>query len=123
MKESEGNPMIKGRRHQLQRDTVTRPIAAAIRRANVVITNPTHLAVALSYQREVDEAPVIVAKGADYMAAHIRKLARDAKVPLKEDVLLARSLYEIELEEEIPEQLYEAVASVMRWVYENSQEG
>jgi flagellar biosynthesis protein FlhB len=123
MKESEGNPEIKGRRQQIRRETTATPVAAAIRRANVVVTNPTHLAVALSYQRGVDEAPVIVAKGADYMAAHIRKLAQDADVPLKEDVLLARALYEVELEEEIPEQLYEAVASVMRWVYENSQEG
>lgn len=123
MKESEGDPAIKGRRQQIRRDTAATPVAAAIRRANVVVTNPTHLAVALSYQRGVDDAPVIVAKGADYMAAHIRKLAQDADVPLREDVLLARALYEVELEEEIPEQLYEAVASVMRWVYENSQEG
>lgn len=121
-KEMEGDPYIKARRRYLHREIVSQSMAAAVKQANVVVANPTHLAIALSYENETGGAPVVVAKGADFMAAQIREIATEAGVPIMRDVPLARSLYELELEEEIPEELYEAVAIVLRWVYEMSNE-
>ncbi|MFH4117811.1 EscU/YscU/HrcU family type III secretion system export apparatus switch protein, partial [Acinetobacter baumannii] len=86
------------------------------KRANVVVVNPTHVAVALEYQRETMNAPVVVAKGAELMAARIRQIAEQEGVPIVRDVPLARALYDLEIDEEIPEELYEAVAIVLHWV-------
>ncbi len=119
-KESEGNPQMKGQRRFLHQQLSMQPMAKAVQSATVVVTNPTHLAVALSYRRGNDEAPTIVAKGADLMAAQIRKIAAEADIPITRNISLARALYEIEIEEEVPEELYEAVAVVLRWVYESS---
>jgi flagellar biosynthetic protein FlhB len=93
-----------------------------VRRANVVVVNPTHLAVALSYERDQMAAPTVVAKGADLMAAQIRKIAEESEVPIMRDVPLARSLYELEIDAEVPEELYESVAVVLRWVYKLAEE-
>jgi flagellar biosynthetic protein FlhB len=88
----------------------------------VVVVNPTHLAVALRYERAEMNAPTVVAKGAELMAAKIRELAEESGVPIMRDVPLARALYEIEIDGEVPEELYEAVAVVLRWVYELAEE-
>jgi flagellar biosynthetic protein FlhB len=93
-------------------------MANAVRKADVVVANPTHVAVAISYEKAEMEAPTIVAKGADLMAAKIREIATESNVPIMRDIPLARTLYELDIEEEIPENLYESVAVVLRWVYE-----
>lgn len=121
-KEMEGDPYIKSRRKQLHREIISQSMAAAVQKAQVVVANPTHLAVALSYEQGSLGAPVIVAKGADYMALQIRKIAEDAGVPITRDVPLARELYKHEIDDEIPEDLYEAVAVVLRWVYDLQEE-
>lgn len=120
-KEMEGDPYIKARRRQLHREIISQSIAAAVKTANVVVANPTHLAVALKYENGSSGAPVVVAKGADYMAAQIRQIAEESGVPITRDVPLARTLYQLEIDEEIPEELYEAVAVVLRWVFEMSE--
>lgn len=117
-KETEGNPLIKSARRQIHYEILTQSMAAAVKKADVVIVNPTHVAVALEYNREKMDAPIVVAKGAELMAAQIRHLAAEANVPIMRDVPLARALYELEIEEEISDDLYEAVAVVLRWVYE-----
>jgi flagellar biosynthesis protein FlhB len=121
-KESEGDPHVKGHRKQLHREILHESMAAAVKNANVVVVNPTHVAVALQYDREKMQAPQIVAKGMDLMAAQIRKIAEESKVPIMRDVPLARTLHELEIEQEIPEDLYEAVAVVLRWSYQFADE-
>ncbi len=120
-KETEGNPLIKSQRRMLHRELLSEGMAAAVQKADVVVANPTHVAVALMYERGKSEAPIVVAKGADLMAAQIRKLAKEARIPITRDIPLARALYELELDDEIPEELFEAVAVVLRWVYELSE--
>jgi flagellar biosynthetic protein FlhB len=121
-KEMEGNPLYKSARRQLHREILMQNIIAAVNRADVVVVNPTHVAVALEYDRANMSAPVIVAKGAELTAARIREIAGEAGVPIMRDVPLARALYELELDSEIPEELFEAVAVVLRWVYEMARE-
>ena len=121
-KETEGNPLYKSLRRQMHREILLQSIMEAIRQANVVVVNPTHVAVALRYDRETMGAPTVVAKGAELMAARIREIAREAEVPITRDVALARALYELEIDEEVPEALYEAVALVLRWVYQLAKE-
>ncbi len=121
-KETEGNPLIKSQRRFLHRELLSEGLAAAVKQADVVVANPTHVAVALKYDKKQNNAPVVSAKGADLMAAQIRKLAKDSNIPITRDVPLARALYEIEIEDEIPEELFEAVAVVLRWVYELAEE-
>lgn len=121
-KETEGNPLIKSQRRFLHREILSQSMAAAVREADVVLANPTHVAVALKYERGASGAPTVTAKGADLMAAQIRRVAADAGVPVKRDIPLARALYEIDLEEEIPEEFYEAVAVVLQWVYTLAEE-
>jgi flagellar biosynthesis protein FlhB len=121
-KETEGNPLHKIVRRQLHREVLAHNLKTAVQKANVVVVNPTHLAVALAYDNTAMNAPTVVAKGADLMAAHLREIAQEAGIPIVRDVPLARALFEMELEEEIPEQLYEAVAVVLRWVYQLAEE-
>lgn len=121
-KETEGNPLHKQLRRQMHREILMQSMMEAVRRANVVVVNPTHLAVALRYDRGEMNAPLVVAKGAELMAARIREIASEARVPVTRDVPLARALYELEVDEEVPEELYEAVAVVLRWVYELAEE-
>ena len=86
--------------------------------ADVVITNPTHLAVALKYDKEVTEAPIVVAKGADYLAGRIREVAKENKIEIVENKPLARMLYHnVELGEQIPPELYQMVAEILAYVY------
>lgn len=121
-KETEGNPLIKSQRRAIHREILSQSMAAAVRDADVVLANPTHVAVALKYDRGKQDAPIITAKGADLMAANIRQIADESGVPIKRDIPLARALYQLDVEDEIPEELYEAVAVVLQWVYSMAEE-
>lgn len=119
MKETEGDPHIKGRIRQQQREIARRRMMAAVPKADVVVTNPTHFAVALKYMEGRHGAPVVVAKGADTVAEKIKELARESGVPQLEAPPLARSLYKhVELGDEIPAALYTSVAQVLAWVFQ-----
>ncbi|MBI3228655.1 MAG: flagellar type III secretion system protein FlhB [Burkholderiales bacterium] len=118
-KESDGNPQVKGRIRQLQREMARRRMMAAVPTADVVVTNPTHFAVALKYQDGKMRAPQVVAKGADDVAAKIRELALEHKVAILEAPPLARALYKhAEIGDEIPPALYTAVAEVLAYVFQ-----
>ncbi|MEO6587879.1 MAG: flagellar biosynthesis protein FlhB [Pyrinomonadaceae bacterium] len=121
-KETEGNPLIKAQRRLLHREILSQSMAAAVRDADVVLANPTHVAVAIKYERGNADAPIITAKGADLMAAQIRQIASESGVPIKRDIPLARALYEFDVEDEVPEELYESVAVVLQWVYKMAEE-
>ncbi len=118
-KESEGNPEIKARIRQQQREMAKRRMMSEIPKADVVITNPTHYAVAIKYQDEGMRAPVVVAKGADAVALKIREIATENNVLIMESPKLARALFaHTELGNEIPEALYSAVAEVLAYVFQ-----
>lgn len=118
-RENEGDPHVKGRIRQQQRAIARRRMMAAVPKADVVVTNPTHFAVALQYTDGEMRAPKVVAKGVNLVAARIRQLAAEHNVPLLEAPPLARALYHnVELEREIPGSLYSAVAEVLAWVYQ-----
>jgi flagellar biosynthetic protein FlhB len=119
VKESEGDPHIKARIRSMQREVARRRMMSEIPTADVVVTNPTHYAVALKYSEGAMRAPRVVAKGADLVAARIREAARNHHVPILEAPPLARALYRhTELEQEIPVALYTAVAEVLAYVYQ-----
>jgi flagellar biosynthetic protein FlhB len=121
-KDQEGRPEVKQRIRQLQREMSQRRMMAAIPDADVVITNPTHYAVALKYDPEKGNAPVLLAKGSDFLALKIREIAVANNVLLLESPALARSIYySTELEQEIPAGLYLAVAQVLAYVYQIRQ--
>lgn len=118
-RENEGDPHVKGRIRQQQRAIARRRMMAAVPKADVVVTNPTHFAVALQYTDGEMRAPKVVAKGVNLVAARIRELAAEHGVPMLEAPPLARALYHnVELEREIPGSLYSAVAEVLAWVYQ-----
>ena len=118
-KETDGDPKIKGKIRQRQREAARRRMMSNVPKADVVVTNPTHYAVALAYQGDSMRAPKVVAKGADEVAARIRELAAEHGVPLLEAPPLARALYaHAELEQEIPAALYNAVAQALAYVYQ-----
>jgi flagellar biosynthetic protein FlhB len=115
-KQSEGDPHIKGKIRQLRQQRSKKRMMAAVPKASVVITNPTHYSVALSYERGMT-APICVAKGVDNLAFKIREIAREHDIPIVENVPLARSLYAtVEVDEEIPMEHYHAVAEVIGYV-------
>ncbi|MCZ7563119.1 MAG: flagellar type III secretion system protein FlhB [Burkholderiales bacterium] len=118
LKETEGDPQIRARVRSAQRDAARRRMMAAVPKADVIVTNPTHFAVALAYT-ETMRAPRVVAKGADLLAARIRELGVTHGVPTLEAPALARALYRhVPLEREVPQALYEAVALVMAYVFQ-----
>ncbi len=118
-KESDGNPEIKGRIRQRQMDIAQRRMMAEVPKADVVVTNPTHFAVALKYDMEGSGAPIVVAKGTDLVAAEIRTQALGADVPLVAAPPLARALYySTELNEQIPQGLFVAVAQILAYVFQ-----
>lgn len=118
-KESEGDPHVKGRIRQQQRSMARRRMMSEVPAADVVITNPTHYAVALKYRDGQGGAPRLVAKGAGMVAARIRQLAEEYRVPMLSAPPLARALHHnVELGQEIPAELYSAVAEVLAWVYQ-----
>lgn len=116
-KDSEGNPEVKGRQRAIRQASARRRMLAEVPKATVVVTNPTHVAVALRYD-EKSAAPICVAKGLDHLALKIRERARETGVPILERPELARTLYRtVELEQPIPQDLYQAVAQVLAFVY------
>ncbi|MFZ6689920.1 flagellar biosynthesis protein FlhB [Undibacterium sp. SXout11W] len=118
-KEANGNPQIKAKIRQQQREMARRRMMAEIPKADVVVTNPTHFAVALKYTEGGNGAPKVVAKGADEVAAKIRELAKEHNIPMLEAPPLARALFKhTDLGDEIPEALYSAVAEVLAYVYQ-----
>jgi flagellar biosynthetic protein FlhB len=118
MREHEGDPQIKGRMRQRRRQFAMQRMMQQVPKADVVITNPTHFAVALKYELKKDKAPVLLAKGVDEIALRIRQIAGDNDIIIYEDPLLAQTLYKtVEVGHAIPESLYEAVANVLAFVY------
>ncbi|MBS7663050.1 flagellar biosynthesis protein FlhB [Pseudomonas lalucatii] len=121
-KDSEGKPEVKSRIRQLQREMAERRMMQAVPQADVVITNPTHFAVALKYDPAKGSAPVLLAKGGDFTALKIREIAQEHRVMLLESPALARAVfYSTELDQEIPAGLYLAVAQVLAYVYQLRQ--
>jgi len=117
-KQSEGDPQIKARIRSLQRQTAYHRMIAEVPQADVVITNPTHLAVALRFDPAEMAAPRVVAKGADHIAERIRDIAREHDVPLVENPALAQALHRMaDVGDTIPVELYRAVAEVLAYVY------
>jgi flagellar biosynthetic protein FlhB len=117
-KESEGDPQIKGKiRHKMQEASMRR-MMQSVPEADVIITNPTHFAVAIKYDREGDMAPVVVAKGVDFLAIKIKDTAREHNIEIVENKPLARALYSsVDIGKEIPQELYQAVAEILAFVY------
>lgn len=117
-KHVEGNPIIKSRIRSIQLHMARRRMMKEVPKADVVITNPTHLAVALKYERGKMIAPVVVAKGAGFVAEKIRDLARTSHIPIVEDKPLAQALYKtVQIGDVIPEEWYKAVAEILAYVY------
>lgn len=117
-KNTEGDPLIKARIRRIQREIAAKRMMAQVPKADVVITNPTHLAVAIKYDHENMMAPKVVAKGANLIAEKIKKIAEEYDVPIVEDKPLAQVLYKtVSLDHLIPEDLYRAVAEVLAFVY------
>ncbi len=117
----EGDPLTRSRLRERMREIMRRTMLKAVPRADVVITNPTHFAVALEYDRAAMPAPTVVAKGADVIAAKIREVAADNAVPIVENKPLARALYnEVEIGDTIPEKFYEAMSIILAEVYKMS---
>jgi flagellar biosynthetic protein FlhB len=117
-KNSEGDPQIKGQQRQKMREVSQRRMMQQVPQADVVITNPTHIAVAVKYDTEVANAPVVVAKGEDFLAQKIREAATEHGVEIVENKPLARAIYTtVEVGQQIPPELYQAVAEVLAVIY------
>ncbi len=117
-KQSEGDPHVKGKLKGLIRSRFRKMMIQNVAEADVVITNPTHFAVALKYDNNNMGAPRVVAKGADFLAARIREVAKENGVQIVEDPPLARTLFfNVEIDMEVPENLYKAVAQVLAYVF------
>ncbi len=117
LKDTEGNPHIKARIRRIRMIRARRRMMAQVPTATVVITNPTHYAIALAYDRTNNPAPRIVAKGSDSVAGRIREVAQAAGVPIVANPLLARALYRLDLDTEIPAEYYKAVAEIIAYVW------
>ena len=118
MKQQEGDPQVKSRIRSMQMSMARQRMMQEVPKADVVITNPTHIAVALSYDQKKAEAPILVAKGAGLVAERIKKIARENGVPVVENKPLARLIFKtVELNQMIPENLYQAVAEVLAYIY------
>ncbi|KHD38291.1 flagellar biosynthesis protein FlhB [Clostridium acetobutylicum] len=124
-KQAEGDPEIKGKRRQRMREIVTRTMLSKVPDATVVITNPTHISVAIKYERGVDKAPTVVAKGADRTALRIKEIAKENNVPIMENKPLARLIFKkVEVDEQIPAEMYQTVAEILALVYKlNKKQG
>ncbi len=117
-KQTEGNPEIKGQIRRKMQEASRRRMMQRLPEADVVITNPTHLAVAVKYDKKENEAPVVIAKGADYLAQRIRDIAKETRIEIVENKPVARMLYHnVEIGEQIPPELYQTVAEILAYVY------
>lgn len=123
-KNTEGNPEIKGRQRSKMREASQRRMMQDVPKADVVITNPTHISVAISYDSDRAKAPVVLAKGEDYVALKIREVAKENNIEIVENKPLARTLYAtVDIGQEIPPELYQAVAEVLAMVYHTKHPG
>lgn len=121
MRRMEGDPIIKQRRRRMQLAATLQKIRSTVPKADVVVTNPTHLAIAIGYEAETMGAPRVLAKGQDYIAAKIREIAALHRIPIIERKPLAQALFKsVEVGQEIPEQFYKAIAEILAYVYEIS---
>lgn len=119
-KNTEGDPQIKGQQKRRMQEASQRRMMQDVPKADVVITNPTHISVAIRYDAEQESAPTVLAKGEDYLAMKIRKKAKESNVPLMENKPLARAIYAtVDVGEQIPPELYQAVAEILAIVYNN----
>ncbi len=116
-RETEGDPIIKARIKSLQRELSKRRMLQEVPKATVVVTNPTHIAVALLYKKEEMPAPKVIAKGAGFLAEKIKEIASVHSVPIYEDKALARALFKLKIDSYIPEELYKAVAKIIAYIY------
>ncbi len=117
-KDQEGDPAVKGKQKQKMREASMRRMMNAVPTADVVITNPTHIAVAIKYDSKVAPAPILVAKGEEYLAAKIKDTAKEAGVTIVENKPLARAIYTtVDIDQEIPPELYQAVAEILAMIY------
>lgn len=116
-KESEGDPLIKSQIRAIQREMARKRMMAEVPDADVIITNPTHISIAVKYNSEEMDAPVVVAKGADNMAMKIREVAREHEVPIVENPPVARMLHTLDLGTQVPEEMFKAVAEILAHVY------
>ena len=117
-KEQEGDPLVKSRIRSIQREMARKRMMKAVKTADVIVTNPTHIAIALQYDKDKMIAPRVVAKGADFLAENIKKIAKEAGVPLVENVPLARAMFKsVKVGHVIPKALFQAVAEVLAYVY------
>ena len=117
LKQTEGDPLVRGRLRQIRRERAQKRMMAAVPQATVVVTNPTHFAVALKYDIDEMPAPMVVAKGADHVARRIREIAEENDVPILQNPPLAQALHAgVEIGEEVPEQHYKAVAEIISYV-------
>lgn len=118
-KNMDGDPQVKGRIRRIQMEMSRKRMMSNVPDADVVITNPTHYAVALKYDNDVDSAPKMIAKGIDFIAVKIKNIAKDNNIPIIENPALARALHDqIEIEQEIPSEFYKALAEIFSYVYE-----
>ena len=117
-KQMEGDPQVKGKIKQIQREMAMKRMMQSVPDASVVITNPTHIAVALRYKEGIDSAPMVVAKGADNVAIKIKELARENDVPIIENKSLARLIFsQVDIDREVPQDMYQAIAEILAIVY------
>ena len=116
-KEMEGDPYIKGQIRRIQQEMAQKRMMADVPDADVVVTNPTHISVALKYDTKTMDAPIVLAKGADHIAMKIREIAREHEIPIMENPPVARLLHKIDLGANIPEEMFKAVAEILAHVY------
>lgn len=117
-KQDEGDPQVKSKRKQKMREMSSKRMMASVPEATVVVTNPTHIAVALKYKEGESSAPIVTAKGTDRIALKIKEIAKENNVPIIEDKPLARLIYEkVDIDGEIPMDMYQAVAEILALVY------
>ncbi len=117
-KQADGDPAIKSQQRKKMMEVMSKRMLADVPKADVVVTNPTHIAVALSYNTQEAPAPIVLAKGADHLAEKIKEIARENRIPIRENVPLARALYKsTEVGDMIPEELYKAVATVLASIW------
>lgn len=117
-KEKDGNPEVKNRIRQIQRQMAQKRMMDDVKKADVIVTNPTHISVALKYDGETMVAPSVMAKGADHLALRIREIAKENDIPIVENIMLARTLYKtVKVGHGVPRTLYKAVAEILAFVY------
>ncbi|MFF0880886.1 EscU/YscU/HrcU family type III secretion system export apparatus switch protein, partial [Bacillus velezensis] len=121
-KKSEGDPIIKSKIKQKQREMAMRRMMQEVPKADVIITNPTHYAIALKYDEKKMDAPYIVAKGVDHLALKIRQIAKEHDVMTIENRPLARALYDqVDIDQAVPEEFFKVIAEILAYVYKTKQ--